>query len=267
MKRILLLAMSAIICSELCSALSVTYLTTYHLTIGGPRFTCENTLDASSSGSIFYSGKQLRQAFVNDSLLACGASPYDAIDIWKREGLSGHTSFAVFKNYPTDDSITVTDEMMYFYSYTESMPEFRWNYLDADSVILGYPVHKAETVYRGRKWTVYYAPDIPISDGPWKLCGLPGLILSAADSTGEFSFATKKVSLTGKENPDARRLLKRARHSSALEMSRLRRLMFWDECQFDKEVLKKASQLFDAQGHQLPPSHRKACLIEFPPTK
>ena len=30
--------------------------------------------------------------------------------------------------------------------------------------------------------------DIPISDGPWKLCGLPGLILRAYDHSNSFIF-------------------------------------------------------------------------------
>lgn len=37
----------------------------------------------------------------------------------------------------------------------------------------------ATTIFRGRKWTVYFTEDIPLPLGPWKLGALPGLILSA----------------------------------------------------------------------------------------
>ena len=58
-----------------------------------------------------------------------------------------------------------------------------WLYQDlhADSVmtILGMECHKATTKFRGRVWEVWFTEEIPISLGPWKLGGLPGLILKA----------------------------------------------------------------------------------------
>ncbi len=59
-----------------------------------------------------------------------------------------------------------------------------------DSVknILGYDCFKAIAPYRGRRWTAWFAPEIPVQDGPWKLCGLPGLILEAYDTNHEYSF-------------------------------------------------------------------------------
>ena len=63
-----------------------------------------------------------------------------------------------------------------------------WKLEDGDTTIVEYACHKATTHFKGRTWHVWYAPDIPISEGPWKLSGLPGLILAAKDSEGLFSF-------------------------------------------------------------------------------
>ena len=44
-----------------------------------------------------------------------------------------------------------------------------------------------------RKYTAYFAEDIPVSYGPWKLQGLPGLILEAYDSEGRIHFTAERI--------------------------------------------------------------------------
>ena len=53
---------------------------------------------------------------------------------------------------------------------------------------MGHECQKAVGHYRGHCWTVWFAMDIPISDGPWKLCGLPGLIMEAASENNSHVF-------------------------------------------------------------------------------
>lgn len=62
----------------------------------------------------------------------------------------------------------------------EDKPEFKWN-IEEDSTknIYGYQCTKAATYFRGRHWVAWFTQDIPIDAGPWKLRGLPGLILEA----------------------------------------------------------------------------------------
>lgn len=79
--------------------------------------------------------------------------------------------------------------------YEEPFTELNWSVSDSTKTILGYECIMAETDYHGRHWTAWFSPEIPLPDGPWKLCGLPGLILEATDSTGQHSFTA-----TGIEN-------------------------------------------------------------------
>ena len=83
--------------------------------------------------------------------------------------------------------------------YEEEQPAFRWAIQDDMDIILGYTCQKAETVYAGREWTVWFTPEIPIDCGLWKFSGLPGLILKAQDSEGFYSFTCVGVEKTEDE--------------------------------------------------------------------
>lgn len=64
--------------------------------------------------------------------------------------------------------------------YTEPFDEMEWE-IEGDSTktILNYECVMARTNYHGREWKVWFTPEIPIQDGPWKFHSLPGLILGA----------------------------------------------------------------------------------------
>ena len=54
---------------------------------------------------------------------------------------------------------------------------------------------KAEAFIRGRHYVAWFAPEIPINDGPWKIYGLPGLILEAIDVKNKVRFELEELSL------------------------------------------------------------------------
>lgn len=103
---------------------------------------------------------------------------------------TGYTTLRdeVFKNTP-DKGFMRFIHMPGWVSCREKIEGlFDWQLQEGDSVVCEYPCHKAVTTFRGRTWTVWYTLDIPYSDGPWKFCGLPGLVLHAYDSEGYFRF-------------------------------------------------------------------------------
>ena len=94
----------------------------------------------------------------------------------------------VYKNYPTGQ-MTITDRISsQGYRYVDSLHAQTWTMGDSTREVLGYTCQQATADFRGRRWTAWFATDIPVSDGPWKLGGLPGLILEAYDEGQQHVF-------------------------------------------------------------------------------
>lgn len=153
------------------------------------------TLDIGDRTSKFYNRRYEKNLEIQDSMRDSNASGKEGIEERGKNNLPGiSVSYAVYKNYPHKDELTLTDYIAVHYRYTEPMNGISWTLENGDSVVCGYRCGKASAVLRGRKWTVWYTLDIPVSDGPWKLHGLPGLILKADEQKGDFSF--EAISIT-----------------------------------------------------------------------
>lgn len=70
-----------------------------------------------------------------------------------------------------------------------------WKVIDEQKTIGNFNCQKATTKFRGRKYTVWFTPDIPVPYGPWKFYGLPGLILEVADDKNEVSFHAVSIQI------------------------------------------------------------------------
>jgi len=102
----------------------------------------------------------------------------------------GAWSYEVYKNYPQGKE-TVTDIASMLqgnFVYEEDLPIFEWKISTEKQTILSYNCQKATVSFRGRDFIAWFAPDIPVPNGPWKFGGLPGLILKLSDSNNNFVF-------------------------------------------------------------------------------
>lgn len=146
-------------------------------------------LDIDEHTSHFYSENMKREKEIIDSLNNAGNVSIESLNTATSSCTNGQ-SWHIYKGMPKNGELTFIDEFTpdEVYRYVEDMPQIKWNLLEGDTVIIGYRCQKAVAKLRGRQWTVWYSPDIPIQDGPWKLCGLPGLILKAEESEGLYTF-------------------------------------------------------------------------------
>lgn len=74
------------------------------------------------------------------------------------------------------------------FTVKEDFPRQNWIIEEETKEIGGYDCQKATTTFKGRNYEAWFCTDIPLPYGPWKLNGLPGLILSAKDDKNEVVF-------------------------------------------------------------------------------
>lgn len=165
----------------------------------------EMVLRISKNSSEFFSLWRRSRQQLQDSMLTKGASLSDIINARDRIKYPSSMQFyTIYKNYPKKGIITHTDKLFkHFYLYTEQMQCPEWKISSEKKIVAGYTCQKAETTFLGRKWTAWFTSDIPIQDGPWKLCGLPGLILQAEDADTDYSFVCIEIKKTAEIPPIA----------------------------------------------------------------
>ena len=144
-------------------------------------------LDIQGERSAFYSYFHHRAKAIEDSLNRRGSISIELIYKLTFPYRQGQWYY-VYKGLPAEGKLTYLYTNLCKFKYEEPISKMKWKMLGKDSVIAGYPCQLAESNFRGRTWKAWFTLDIPIPNGPWKLGGLPGLILKATDHTGWYDF-------------------------------------------------------------------------------
>jgi GLPGLI family protein len=95
---------------------------------------------------------------------------------------------AIYKSFANNITLASNWAFMQDVLVKDSIIHFDWKIGKETRQIADYKCLKAEMDFRGRHYIAWFTPDIPISNGPWKLQGLPGLILDAYDKNKEVRF-------------------------------------------------------------------------------
>ena len=174
------------------SVLEVSYAVKYRLNTGDAEL--RNDVVALLIGerqSLCYSEHSRRRSFVSDSLSKAQV-PLDEMmaTLGSKDVPRFGQSWQVLKNYPKEGvSCYINNVFRTQYAVEEPLNPFEWELLEGDTTVAGYPCQLAQTTWRGRTWRVWYTLDLPYDNGPWKLGGLPGLILVADDAAGDYHYS------------------------------------------------------------------------------
>lgn len=121
----------------------------------------------------------------------------------KLKGWFEYVSSEYFKNFKTN---TLTEYVCMPTQIpnkqcSEEIPVQNWKIQNETLTMLNYSCQKATCEFRGRKYTAWFTPDIPINNGPWKFGGLPGLIMKVYDSDNLFVYECIGIEYFNKKYP------------------------------------------------------------------
>ena len=144
----------------------------------------DTQLEVGEKVSYFYSAT--RRAYMENLLKSLDGR---SVQIQGSNPARGNLSMDFYRNYPAGKSTYLDVSIIESFRITEPLEQPKWDIItDSTKQILGYDCQMARCKFKGRTWTAWFTADIPLDNGPWKLCGLPGLILRAYDSRQQYIF-------------------------------------------------------------------------------
>ena len=123
----------------------------------------------------------------------------------------------VWTGYP--EGQTTVREFIFPHDYEgyESTPDIVWTLTDDTLTVGGYYCQTAMATHRGVAWTVCYTEEIPSSAGPWRLRGLPGLIVKAESEAHTFCLTELRKEASSITAPEHRPDVQRMKYAKLLK--------------------------------------------------
>jgi len=131
-------------------------------------------------------------------------------------------------------------------SLIESKLEYpKWEIKNEYKEISGYKTQKATATISDRLWTVYFTKDLKENISPWKLVGLPGVIVEATENTSTYTFKLLKIEYDYKTKKISKPAFK--------ETSTFEQYVKKSVKQNREEMIFKLSQLEGVQANDIEP--------------
>lgn len=175
---IVLLFLSTITLYSQVDKLRVTYELTYQIdsTDSSNLKTERMILDIDKSISSYESERK----YLKDSLLKSN-NPHLVYGLSKSK-----FKYKIYKDKNSNKINTLYDYTAYKFEIEEIIPKLKWTTYKETKKILDINCIKATTSFAGRDYIAWFTNEIPISDGPYKFTGLPGLIMEIYDMKNHY---------------------------------------------------------------------------------
>ena len=141
---------------------------------------------------------------------------------WKSDSL-------IFRQVLKHDPIIVVEP---------NLPKINWKTTRESKKIGIFVCFKAIATFRGRNYQAWFTPDLPIPSGPWKLHGLPGLILEAQDSQAEYKYIFQSIEIPLKDQAE---LSKTPKTGDIIPLSQYDTMLKQKEEEYVRKISSKAA--------------------------
>ncbi len=162
----------------------------------------QTLLLVGSKYSVFLDHNALRCDTIQNALLREGKSEIQILNAMLALPRVKFTP-RILKDYPKRGSYTFQTEldMEFDVRFEDKDAHYEWKLVKGEKTIAGFKCKKAICDYRGRDYVAWYAPGIPIPNGPYVFEGLPGLILELYDTRFHYRFLMNGIHRVKGWNP------------------------------------------------------------------
>jgi GLPGLI family protein len=123
----------------------------------------------------------------------------------------------------------------------DPLPVIDWKITSDTASFGGLLCQKATTHFKGRDYTAWFCPDLPIHTGPWKLNGLPGVIMEAYDAKKEVVFKFDGLEKPANTGVILIKLPGDAIKTTTADFERLQELSYKDPAAYSKALTMQAA--------------------------
>lgn len=194
------------------------------------------------SQNISKAGTATLKALSNRSLFIEHAADDIVIDNLENQAFRASLGWTkdlwLYKDFKTKELIYKTPfSKRKYVKVEEEIVRIPWQLTDQQREIGGLPCQKAIGEFRGRTYHAWFTYTIPISDGPWKLTGLPGLIIEAYDDKKTVIFLFESLRRTHEPIIKPREKLKVTDYKTAYKkiVNTYKKVLKLKEAQMKKE--------------------------------
>jgi len=106
----------------------------------------------------------------------------------------GRNSALVYYQFFREKKLARRDPILFTnFVVSELLPVISWHISNDTASFGSLHCQKATCHFKGRDYIAWFCPDLPVAAGPWKLNGLPGVIVDACDNKKEVCFTFEGV--------------------------------------------------------------------------